>query len=351
MTVQRRMVFALVYLAVLLVGGTLGYVLIEDWPVFLGFYQTVTTIATVGFGEMRPLSTAGRAFTLVLIFAGVGGAAYTFSTAVQLAIEGQFGVYFGRRRMAHHIAALRDHYIVCGFGRVGQGIAHELHQRQAPFIVVESDAAVIDELERLGYVHIHGDATRDEVLRTAGVERAAGLMAASGQDTANTYIALAARSFNAGLHIVARASHPDSVDKLRRAGADRVVSPYDVAGRHMAIAGLHPAMVDFLTTDFHHPDGDVILAQVTVAGGSGLAGRTLADVLAGRRGTTVLGLRRPDGKLDTEPEPGEVLRAGDQVLLIGPSRQVEAIAGRERRSDARIPARRSARSEQDSGGT
>ena len=334
MTVRRRLAITGLYLLALLVVGTAGYVLIEGWSLFDALYQTVITVTTIGFGEIHPLSRLGRTFTMLLILAGVGGAAYALSTSVQLAVEGQLGRFFGRQRMRRQIEAMQDHHIICGFGRVGREIARELHARGAPLVVIESDPAAVALLQRLGYPHVNGNATDDEVLRAAGATRAAALLAASDHDTDNTYIVLSARALNPTLYIVARASEPQSEAKLLRAGANRVISPYSIAGRHMAMAALHPAMVDFAVTDIHRRDGDVILAEVAVTPASGLVGQSLAAVLAPRQATTALGLRRASGALLTTPQPTDVLAPGDQLILIGPSVQVESLAG-----PARAPGR------------
>jgi voltage-gated potassium channel len=330
MSVRRRLLVTGLYLVALLVLGTAGYMIVEGWSAFDALYQTTITVTTIGFGEVHPLSTAGRLFTMVLILGGVGGAAYALSTSVQLAVEGQLGEFFGRRRMRHHIESMQDHAIICGFGRVGQEIALELHERGAAFVVVESDPAAGARSGQLGYDHIDGNATDDDVLVAAGIARAASLLAASDSDTDNTYIVLSARTLRPSLYIVARASSPQSEAKLMRAGADRVISPYRIAGQHMAMAALHPAMVDFVATGQHRRDGDVILADLTITADSPLAGRMLGEVLNGRGATTALGVRR-DGTLRTEPAPTEILEAGDQLILIGPATQVEALAGTGRR--------------------
>jgi voltage-gated potassium channel len=322
---RRRLLVAGLYLVALLVLGTAGYMVVAGWSAFDALYQTVITVSTIGFGEVHPLTTAGRSFTMVLILAGVGGAAYVLSTSVQLAVEWQLGEFFGRRRMRQHIAAMQDHAIICGFGRVGQEIAQELHDREAPFVVVESDPAAGARSGQLGYDHIDGNATDDDVLLAAGITHAATLLAASDSDTDNTYIVLSARTLSPSLYIVARASNPQSEPKLVRAGADRVISPYRIAGQHMAMAALHPAMVDFVITGSLRRDGDVILADLTVTADSPLAGRVLGEVLTAGGATTVLGVRR-NGTLRTEPAATEVLELGDQVILLGPAAHVEALA-------------------------
>lgn len=338
-TLRRRLAITFALLLTLVVGGTAGYMLIEGWSFLDALYQTVTTIATVGFGEIHPLSDPGRVFTIVLILGGVGGAVYTLTSVVQLALEGELLEYFGRRRMHGRIGAMRDHYIVCGFGRVGREIAQEFHARGISFAVVDNNPHNEELLRRLGYCYLDGNATDDEVLIAAGVQRAAGLLAASDTDTDNTYIVLSARALNPRIYIVARAGQPSTEAKMLRAGADRVISPYTIAGRHMAIAVIQPAMVDFMTTAFRSREGDLMLAELTVTQRSGLAGRSLQEVFGGHRATTVLGLRREDGELIAGPQLRETLRLGDQIIVLGAEEELESFTTR---TGATVPAERAA---------
>jgi voltage-gated potassium channel len=312
----------------LLTTGTLGYMLIENWTFLDALYQTVTTVTTVGFREVHPLSRAGQVFTMLLILAGVGMVFYTLTAVVTMAVEGELGEYFGRQRMRGRISGMRDHYLVCGFGRVGQEIARELHARNAPFVVVDNNPEVLPHLRELGYDFVPGDATQDEVLIEAGIQRAAGLLAAADSDTDNTYIVLSARALNPSLFIVARASRQSLEAKMLQAGANRVILPYAIAGRHMAFTAIQPAMYDFMTTTFQSREGDVILAELTVTPQSGLAERSLGEILGERTGVTVLALRRHEGAITAGPPLDTVLALHDQLIVLGPADQLESFATR-----------------------
>ena len=322
----RRLVVPLALLALLVASGTGGYMLVEGWSFEDGLYQTVTTLSTVGFREIHDLSRAGRYFTMALILGGVGGFLYTLTTIVALTVEWEFGAYFGRRRMERRIAGMEGHQIICGFGRVGRELAREFQARGVPFVVVDHNPNVAESLQQLGYDRVAGNATDDETLITAGVRRAVGLLAAADADTDNTYIVLSARALNPSIYIVARASTPSTEEKMLRAGADRVISPYGIAGRHMAVAALQPAVFDFMTTTFHSREGDLILAEVTATPASGLVNRSLVGVFGDRRDVTVLALRRGDAELTPAPSQDEVLRAGDQVIVLGPPATLETLA-------------------------
>lgn len=328
MAIRRRLLIAGSVFCFLVVAGTSGYMLIEGWTLLDALYQTITTLATVGFGEIHPLSNRGRVFTMVLIVGGVGAVYYTLTMAVALAVEGELGDYVGRRRMHGRIAALRGHYIVCGYGRVGREIVRELRRRQVAFVVIDSLPDNTRELHEQECDYIEGNATDDAVLVAAGVEHAAGLLAAVDADTENTYIVLSARALNPKVFIVARASLPGSEAKMVRAGADRVISPYRIAGQHMAVSAIQPAVVDFMTPAFRSQQGDLILAELTVTDASGLSGQTLDGVFGVHGAATVLGLRRPDGQMLAGP-PGHVtLEAGDQVFVLGPPDALESFVTR-----------------------
>jgi voltage-gated potassium channel len=334
MNVRRRLALSVSLLCLLVLLGTAGYMAIEGWSLLDALYQTVTTLSTVGFREVHPLSTAGQIFTIILIIGGVGGVLYTLTAVVTVAVEGELLDYFGRRRMEARIQALRGHAIICGFGRVGREIAAEFKRRDVPFVVVDHNPHVHPLLRALGYAYIDGNATSDEVLLRAGVERAACLLAAADSDTDNTFIVLSARALKPDIFIVARAGQPEAERKLRRAGADRVISPYSIAGLHMAIAALQPAIVDFMTTTFRSREGDLILAEITVTAESELAGRTIHQLFGGRPDTIALALRREGGELRAAPPPQEVLRLHDRLIVLGPPRELEFFATR---TGAKVP--------------
>ena len=227
--------------------------------------------------------------------------------------------------MHSRMKALKDHYILCGFGRVGEEVAREFVSRDLPFVVVETNQEAIERAERRGYLLLIGDATNDEILEAAGVERATCLLAASDSDAGNAFIVLTARALNPGLFIVARAAYPENEQRMLRAGANRVFSPYTIAGRQMALSALHPIVVEFIDTLATRKDGAPVLAEMEVTEESGLRGRTIHDVLHTLRSVVVLGLQHPNGELKVGPASDTVLEVGDRVIVMGQEADLEAI--------------------------
>ena len=230
---------AVVALAILVVVGMVGYIIIEGWSLVDAAYMVVLTFTTVGFAEVNPLSPNGRIFTMVLMVAGIGVMFYILTGMVQLVVEQEvLRTIVRRHRMRTQLAKLKGHFIVCGFGRVGRAVASTLHEQSVPLLIIDKDENALSDAEERGYLHLQGDSTRDADLLAAQVKEARGLVAATGDDAENVYISLTVRGLNPDLHIVARASSSDAEDKLRRAGADQVVSPYAIGGRHMAITAI-----------------------------------------------------------------------------------------------------------------
>ncbi|HXF51309.1 MAG TPA: potassium channel protein [Dehalococcoidia bacterium] len=317
MTARRRLAVAAGLFGAVFCAGIAGYLIIEGWNLLDAVYMTVTTVTTVGFREVRPLSTAGRIFTIVLVLLGVGTAFYLLTAAVALIVEGDLPSVFGYRRMRQKIHALSDHYILCGFGRVGQEIAREFRERGVPFVIVESNEEALSRALAQNYLVVEGDATADEVLIEAGIHRARGLLAASDSDTGNTYITLTAKALNPRVFVVARAGQAASRSRLTRAGADRVISPYTIGGRRMALSALQPMVLDFIDLLAVGRYGEQILAEVQVEHGSTLDGATLARVFEACPSAKVLGLQRPSGQTVVGPGPEEPLAAGDRLIILG----------------------------------
>lgn len=322
---RARVLTALGVFALLLSGGTVGFMLIERWSFFDALYMTVTTVTTVGFQEVRPLDTEGRIFTIFLVLFGVGTAFYLLTTLVALVIEGDLGVALGLTRMKSRIDQLRDHYILCGFGRVGEEIAREFHERGMPFVVVENNPDTIQGAIDSGYLLIEGDAASDEVLLQAGVLRAKTLLAASDSDSGNTYITLTAKALNPKIFVVARAGKRESYARAMRAGADRVISPYTLSGRRMALSAIQPNIVDFMDTLAVGRNNDRILAEIEVTEDSRLFGLYIRHVLESSK-VTILGVQRANGELIVGPREDVRLEHGDRLMVVGPEPDVAAIS-------------------------
>ena len=305
--------------------GTLGFMLIEGWGVLDALYMTVTTMATVGFGEIHPLSQTGRAFTIGLIILGVGGALYLLTSMMQFVFEGHLGRNLERRRMDRRIEQLREHFILCGLGRVGRQVAQDFKESGIPFVVVDSSQQAIDNVVSLGYLWVRGDATDDDTLRRAGIERARGLVTCVQSDADNIFVTLSARALRADLFIVARGNNDDAAPKLRRAGADRVVSPYSIGGRQMAMLATRPAAVEFVDRVLGGAGIDLLLEDVTVRPGSSLVGKSVREVGQSiAPGVTILAIRR-QLQLMTQPEASVCINVGDDLVAIGSSAQLHAL--------------------------
>src|SRR5688572_753789 len=312
-------------IVLIMLTGTLGYVVIEDWNVLDALYMTITTMATVGFGEIHPLSPRGRVFTIGLIILGVGGALYLLTTMMQFVFEGHLGRNLERRRMKRRIDHLRDHFIMCGFGRVGRQVSHDFKAAGVPFVVIDVNQASLDLAAEEGYLCIRGDASDDETLRRAGIETARGLVTCVQSDADNIFVTLSARALKADLFIVARGNNDDAAPKLRRAGADRVVSPYSIGGRQMAMLATRPAAVELIDRVLSHADVDLLLEDFTIRDGSSLIGKTVREV--GQEiapGVLILAIRR-QSQLVTQPPSDEAFGAGDELVAFGTSAQLRAL--------------------------
>ncbi len=320
---RRRVGTGVAILVVILAIGTVGYMVIERWPFLDALYMTVTTITTVGFREVQPLDAKGRVFTICLVLFGVGTAFYLLTTFVALLIEGDLSAAVGMTRMKSRIGQLSGHHILCGYGRVGEEIARELVSREIAFVVVENSEEAIARATQAGHLLIEGDAASDEVLLEAGVKRARTLLAASDSDSGNTYITLTAKALNPRIFVVARAARRESEARVRRAGADRVISPYALSGRRMALSAIQPNMVDFFETLSVGRNAEQILAELEVTEESGLLGLYVRHLLQGS-GVTVLGVQRESGELIVGPREDVRLEMGDRLMLVGTERDIAA---------------------------
>jgi voltage-gated potassium channel len=309
----------------LLAFGVVGYMMIEDWSFIDALYMTVTTVTTVGFREIEPLSESGQVFTIFLVLFGVGVALYMLTAVVQTVVEGELGLALGVRRMKSRIDALRDHYILCGFGRVGEEIGREFERHGVPFVIVENNPEALSRAEAHNFLYIDGDATQDAILEQAGIRRARALMAASDSDAGNTYITLTAKALRPELFVVARVGQAASEARVRRAGADRVISPYSLAGRRMALSVLQPLMVDFVDVLASTRQSDQLLAELVVSDQSFISGMTVHDAVHQIKATTLLAIQHPDGELIVGPSDDYVLRDGDRMILLSTERDMEEL--------------------------
>ena len=315
---------------IVLVGGTAGYMAF-GFGLADAVFETVITVTTVGYGEIHRFSTGEQVFTIFLILTGVGTAAYAFSVLIETFIEGYLGGTFRRRRMDQQIRAMKGHVIVCGWGRVGRAIARNLKASDAEVVVVDTAAERIATVPGL---YIHGDATDEEVLRAAGIDRARVLITALNTDADNLYVTLTGRSMRPDLFIVTRAASEQAVGKLLQAGSDRVVNPQDLGGARMAALAVQPDVAEFLDVVMHDGSLEFRLEQVEVPDTSPLAGETLRSArVHDRTGTLVLAMREPGGTFRTNPPPTAEIVAGEVLIVIGDSGQVASLRSLARGQD------------------
>ena len=322
---SNRVLEGLVLLGIMLAVGTAGYMLIEGWSFLDALYMSVITITTVGYREVQPLSTEGQVFTIFVLLFGVGAAFYILTAMVAAIIEGDLRQVLGLRRTRLAVQELQDHYIVCGYGRVGEEVVRELNERRALVVVVDISETAVDRARSRGVLTVLGDATTEETLVDAGVMRCNTLFAASDSDSVNTYITLTAKGLQPGVFVVARLRSPTVESKLRQAGADRVVSPYSIGGRRMAFAALQPFVTDFVDLFSNDPLGERVLVEVTVDEGSEFAGRELGDVIEGCGDVAVLAVRDTEGRLVIGPPRSRILQPGEVMIVIGAEDDVRSI--------------------------
>jgi voltage-gated potassium channel len=324
-----RALYNLRLIAIALVGliliGMVGFHFIEGWPWFDGLYMVVTTFTTIGYQEVHPLSHAGRVFNVVLIVAGVSLVFLGIGSLTQALLEFELANFFGRRKMEREIERLSDHYIICGAGRVGRSVARELARRPAPFIIIEQSEPKADRYGGEKWLFLVGDATQEQTLHNAQIERARGLVAATTTDATNLYIVLTARGLNPKLKIIARASEEDAEKHLLTAGADSVVSPYLFAGQRIAQSFLRPHVVSFLDTATTHLGMDLEIGEIHVTQNSAFAGKTVeTSRLRQERGLIVLAIKRTQG-MHFNPSPEDRIEAGDYLIAMGEPDQLRQL--------------------------
>lgn len=324
---QHRLARALLLIVAVACGGTLGYSLLEGWGVLDALYMTIITMTTVGYGETRPLSDAGRWFTISLIITSIGLAGYSVSTLAAFIVEGEFYRIIRERRMDQRIANLSDHLILCGAGRTGHYIAEEFYRTHTPFVVIEYDDDVLEAARQIGdFPYLKADATQDETLRLAGIERARGLVAALGEDKDNVFIVLSARALNPRLRVIARVSDEANASKLIKAGADEVVSPNMIGGLRMASVMLRPAVVSFLDEMLRVPDQTLRVEEVHVERIPRVIGKTLGEAdIAKRTGMLVMAIKSVDSGYRFNPGASTVLRASDVLIVVATPEQIAAL--------------------------
>ncbi len=324
---MRKFILFIAPLLLILFLGPIGYMLLENTSFVDGLYLTVITITTVGYGDIVPIHPEGRLFTVVLVCCGVGYVMYVFSQITEAMVEGGLHKIVERRKMHKKITQLKDHYIVCGFGRIGMEICSILQENNRPFVVIERDDDAVKEIDRLGYVELMGEASDDDILLEAGIKRASGLIAVVSSDPDNLYITLTARGLNPDLFILTRSSGARGVArKLKRAGASRVISPYSIGARKMAQLIVRPTVMDFIDLAMHAGELGLRMEELVVSDKASFAGKTLMKSgLRQKFDVIVIAIKRKDESMIFNPRKDEQILAGDILIVLGDCNHVAAL--------------------------
>ena len=324
---MSRPLIAVILIHLVLVFGTAGYMLIESWPLLDSLYMTVITLATVGYGEIREISQLGRAFTMVLILMGVGLFMYVGGSLIQFLVEGKIREILGRRKLEKQISKLKDHFIVCGYGRIGRVLCRFLTQRYLDVVVIEKNEKRLQALNEDGVLYIIGEATDENNLMKAGISHARALLTALATDADNVFLVLMAKQHNPNLFVVARAGQNATKKTLVAAGADKVISPYDLGARRMAHAILRPTVIHFLELAFADDQTDIQMEEVQVSEKSGLVGKELMDSgIRQEMNLIILTIKKLDGHLQFNPSAHTIIEAGDTLVAVGDSKNLSRLA-------------------------
>ncbi len=324
---RTQYLFLTVLLAMLLIAlGTVGYMVIEGWPLMDALYMTGITLSTVGYGEVRPVSQPGRVFTLILIFLGVGYFLYVVGNVIQFLVEGRIRLILGRRKLDKQISQLKDHYIVCGYGRMGRALCQFLARKRLEVVVIEQNPDLIPVMDEDGMLYVVGEASEESNLAKAGIERARVFMTVLGQDAANVFLILIAKRLNPDLFVVARANQNETIKTLYAAGANKVVSPFGIGARRMAHAVLRPTVIHFLELAFADETTDIHMEEFPVMPSSSLVDKTVQE--SGIRqdlNLIILAMKKADGSMAFNPAASTRIEAGDTLIAVGGIRNLSKL--------------------------
>lgn len=302
----------------IVIFGTAGYMLIEDWELFDAMYMTVITISTVGFSEVHQISQAGRLFTILLVFFGVGFSLYIAAAVVQFMVEGRIRIILGRRRLEKKISRMKNHYIVCGYGRIGRVVCRNLKRKPFDLVVIEKNPELIPVMDADGVLYISGDASDEENLIKAGIKRAKGLVSVLASDADNVFLVLTARQLDPDLFIIARGSQEESKSKLRAAGANTVESPYDIGAASMAHRIIRPTVTSFLDLAFAHKRKDIQMEEIPVSASSDLVNVMLKDTgIRQKYNLIIIAIKKPGKSMLFNPSFEAIIEMGDTIIAVG----------------------------------
>jgi voltage-gated potassium channel len=324
-SLRKKFLIPAIVIISVITYGTVGYMIIEGWNFIDSLFMTVITLTTVGYNEIHEMDQAGRIFSIVLILSGVGAMFYALSVGAKILLEGEIRDILGRKRLNKKIENLKNHYIVCGFGRMGSIICNELMQTKSPFVVIESSSELLASMDA-DILSLQGDATQDSILKQAGIDKAKGLISVLSSDANNLYVVLSARGLNPNLRIVARASEEGAEQKLIRAGADSVVSPYYIGGLRIAHTLIKPAVVDFIEFATRSENLELQMEEVKVKDDSHILDRTLDDCgIRKDLGVIIVAIKRDSGNMEFNPTSTCVIRQGDTLVVMGETRQLQEL--------------------------
>lgn len=326
MNLWKQFVLPLITLFAVIAIGIAGFVFIDKYSFLEAAYMVVVTLTTVGFRPVKDMSTAGMIFDMTFVLVGVGVIIFVVGRALELLVSGELMGIRRRRKMKQLISEMKNHYIICGFGRVGHQVAVEFEAAKIPYVVLDQKTETAAEMEPKGIPYLIGDITSDVMLEEAGIKRAKGLIASADSDADNVFVVLSARVMNPNLYIVARAAYPQAEEKLKKAGANRVVSPYFISGKRMAAMTLKPVAMDYLDTVLHSEHVEMGMREFKVNGKCRAVNKTLKDAeIRQKSGAYIMAVRKPDGKFNLQPVAETVITEGDVLVAIGTPKQLDLL--------------------------
>ena len=327
MILANKLKIALSILLTILIIGTIGFYFIEEWSLVDSFYSTITTMATVGYGDFTPKTTQGKIFTVFIIIFGVGTMLYSFGLISEVIIEDRLRRILGRGKLEKMIDKMKNHYIICGCGRIGLLICRELAAEKIPFVVIDNSPEIIQKIQDEGIIYYKGDATQDKVLIEAGIKRAKGIVCVLPSDAENLYVILTAKELNSDIFILSRSEEEESEHRLLRAGANRVVSPYTLGGTRMAMAIIRPAMLDFIEITTRRQSLELRMEELAVGDGSPIIGKTLEESgIRQRYGLIIVAVKKDSGKMIFNPLANYIIAKGDRLIAMGEDENVKSFA-------------------------
>jgi voltage-gated potassium channel len=322
--INRQFVIIVASIIAVWCTGIAGYIIIEDWNFLDSIYMTTVSLTTVGYKETRPLSDHGRIFTMVLITVGMGLFFYSLSKMTESIFNGHIKGLFEKKRMDKIISRLSDHYIVCGYGRIGQIVCRELIKASLDVVVIEKDPLVLEQLKKEKMLFIGEDATSDETLLKAGIMRARNIISLLHTDEANVYIVLSSRYLNKKIKITSRADSPSSEKKIKQAGANEVIQPYEIGAKKIALTVLKPNVLEFIDLAVHSAELNLAIEQIKIEQGSQLENVTLGGFsLREKTGVTLLAVKRGDNKMYNIISPDFLLKPDDIIIVLGSKTDIE----------------------------